>query len=176
MRSGSVAEPERPPLESSASVVRGARPRYKAGVFRRGARVGLRRFFAWGCAAVAAFAFGAASAQTGSLTVAVVDAAGRNPVPGATVELKNDRGLVAPAALVTGPDGKALFPVLPIGAGYRVTVSMPGFARVVVGDLTVGSGERMVPVALLEERVEHETVSAERSVVDLAETSTITKF
>jgi hypothetical protein len=127
---------------------------------------------------LALLSIGASRAQTGGLRIEVVDAADRKPVPGATVVLTNDRGLSAPAALVTAPDGGALFPILPAGPGYRVEVSMPGFARVVIGDLKVASGgdARVLAVALLPEQVEHETVRAERSIVDLAATSSSTKF
>jgi hypothetical protein len=147
----------------------------RLGLSSRGARVGLRRSI-FGIA-LAALACGTASAQTGGLGVLVVDAQGRTPLPGAIVTLTSDRGLVPGASVATGADGIALFPILPIGPGYRIEVAMPGYARVVLSGQSVGSGDaKTIPVALLPEQVEHETVRAERSVVELTETSTSTKF
>src|SRR4029079_15409534 len=156
-------------------------------LFRRGARVGhpgsRREWCARGAllvmlgGALALLSSLPAAAQTGGLAVRVVDAEQRKPLPGATVVLTNDRGLAPRAAIVAGAHGVALFPVLPIGPGYRIEVSMPRFARVVIGDQSVGAGAaKTLPVALLPERVEHETVQAERSVVELSDTTTSTKF
>jgi len=79
------------------------------------------------------------------VTVRVVDRAG--PLPGAQVTIGRTSGGAAFASL-TNAAGTAEFPVLPPGSGYTVDVSVPGYATVRYGDLTVesrlGEGSRFM--------------------------------
>ena len=71
-----------------------------------------------------------ASAQSGGLTIKVLDAADQSPLPGATVVPTNTVQLVAETVVQTNIDGLAEFPILRPGGGYIVQVTMPGYAGV----------------------------------------------
>lgn len=116
-------------------------------------------------------------AQTGGLEVWVFDAADRSPLIGATVSLANDQHLVAATALLTDDQGRARFPVLRAGQGYRVLVSMPGFGAQRSTDHRVHSSqtERLV-FQLSPEQQETVSVSARRDVVDLDQAATTARF
>jgi len=126
------------------------------------------------CAVLVA-GFGSAAAQTGGLSVVVEDATG--PLPGAIVELTSDRGKVAASAVTTDAEGRARFPVLMPGDGYRVRASFPGYGARRVEDLKVPIGSvfevRIVLAAELEERVR---TTASPEVVDLDRQESATRF
>ena len=122
------------------------------------------------CAPVVALA-----QATGGLTVVVTDANG--PLPGATVTIENDEGRVARSSEVTDAKGIAIFPVLPVGGGYSVTVAFPGYGQRLLPDLRVRPNERdTLPVTLAEEYKEEIRVRGQRAVVELEETQTSTRF
>ncbi len=99
-----------------------------------------------------------ALAQNGGLRVAVHDGGNGERLPGATVMLSSDQGLIAPTAQLSDAEGIADFPVLRAGRGYIVEVSFPGFATRRVPALRVASGDRNeVLVSLspsIDERIE----------------------
>ncbi len=66
-------------------------------------------------------------AQTGGIDVCVSDEDGQ-PLAGVTVTLSNEQRFSPTVAELTGENGCAAFPVLRVGGGYAVEVSMPGFA------------------------------------------------
>jgi hypothetical protein len=124
---------------------------------------------------VAALAVSVVSAQSGGLTVQVVDANG--PLPGATVTISHETGFVKTTSSLTTADGLAVFPVLRPGRGYTVEVSFPGFGTRRVSDLHVRlSQSETVTVQLAEEFQERVKVTAEGEVVDLEKTAQTTKF
>lgn len=118
-----------------------------------------------------------AAAQSGGLDVLVVEADGETPAAGVVVELTSDRGLIAPTAVRTGPDGSASFPVLAAGSGYAVEASRPGARVKRIGGLSVSAGESARVRVVLDEgpsaRVE---VSAGGDVVDLETGGTTTRL
>ena len=72
------------------------------------------------------FAVGSVAAQSGGLTIKVVDAADQSPLPGALVILTNTVQLISETAVLTDPDGLAEFPILRAGGGYIVQVTLEG--------------------------------------------------
>ena len=68
-----------------------------------------------------------AVAQTGGIDVCVSDENGQ-PLAGVTVTLSNEQQFSPTVTELTGENGCAAFPVLRVGGGYAVEVSMPGFA------------------------------------------------
>ena len=125
---------------------------------------------------VAALAVTTAAAQTGSLAVEVVDAAGL-PLPGATVTISHKTGNVKTTAQLTGDDGRVDFPVLKPGVGYSIAINHPGYNPRRYDDLRVHINDPLVVsvqlMELLEERV---TVKATRDVIDLTDSSSSYKF
>ena len=90
---------------------------------------------------------------TGGLVVIVSDESG--PLSGAIVTISNTNGFVKPTSVQADGDGKAEFPVLKPGTGYRVEVSRPGYGTQVVDDIQVRAGESIkIPVVLAREMVE----------------------
>ena len=126
-------------------------------------------------AMVVLLAISAASAQSGGLTILVVDSNG--PLPGATVTISHEVGYVATTAVLTNPRGLAEFPVLRPGKGYVVEVSFPGFSSRRYGDIHVKINETTpLTVQLAEEIVERVKVVAQSEVVDLEKTTSSSKF
>ena len=127
------------------------------------------------CLATTLAAYGA---ETGIVRGTVHDTDGA-PLAGATVRLTNDSLLAAPRIGLTDASGAFLFPALPPGAGYAVTVSFPGRATVGESDIVVTAGEgTRLDVALPEEGTLRQQVSvrATREVVDLDEPSGHTHY
>lgn len=117
-----------------------------------------------------------AAAQTGGLSVRVVDGSGA-PLPGATVTLSNDRGYVGTTSEICDRAGVVEFPVLRAGVGYRVEVQLPGFSTVRVVDLRVRIQQTLdVPVQLSSELVERVEAIATREVVSIEESQASTRF
>jgi hypothetical protein len=135
-------------------------------------------------AAVVAFIVAAAvssvAAQTGGITVKVVDSSGE-PLPAATVTISHATGYVAETSSLTNANGLVDFPVLRAtgssGVGYRLSISFPGFAPTMISDIKVRVGETSVQtVKMTEEIVEEVKVTASVPVVDLDETTQSAKF
>ncbi|MCU0449582.1 MAG: carboxypeptidase-like regulatory domain-containing protein, partial [Bernardetiaceae bacterium] len=77
--------------------------------------------------AVAGVQFGASAQSTNASIVGVVNDAKGQPLPGATVQVRNEAtGFRTGTA--TQPDGRYQLRQLPLGGPYTVTVSMIGFA------------------------------------------------
>jgi len=120
------------------------------------------------------------SAQTGGISVKVVDSTGE-PLPAATVTITHPTGYVKEAATLTNAKGLADFPVLRAtgtsSVGYTLNIVFPGFAPMQLTDVKVSMGETTrQPVQLAEEIVERVRVVATTDVVDLEDTSSTTKF
>ena len=136
-------------------------------------------------AALVAFILAAAvstvAAQTGAITVKVVDSSGQ-PLPAATVTISHATGYVAENSALTDARGVVEFPVLRAtgasGIGYRIAIAFPGFAATVLTDVKVRVGESSVQtVKMSEEIVEQVKVTAESApLIDLDRTSQTTKF
>ena len=130
-----------------------------------------------GLLAAVAIATLPASAQTGGLEVRVLDAADGTPLPGAVVTLSSEQGRVATTAARTDADGRVLFPVLRVGAGYVVMVEMPGFATFRDRALRIGTDRvEAYTVQLTPEFEERIEARAERGVIDLDETGRTSRF
>lgn len=126
-------------------------------------------------AVVFAAAVSVASAQTGGLQIEVVDATG--PLPTALVTLSSDVGFIKETTVQADMRGVALFPVLRAGAGYRLTIRMPGYAQQVVSDVRVKINETVgMKIQLFQEIVETVEVTARTNPVDLDKAETSTKF
>ena len=134
--------------------------------------------------AVAAFlvasAFSIVSAQTGGISVKVIDSTGE-PLPAATVTISHPTGYVKEAATLTNAKGLAVFPVLRAtgqsSVGYTLNIVFPGFAPLQLTDVKVSMGKTTrQPVQLAEEIVERIKVIATTDVVDLEDTASSTKF
>lgn len=124
---------------------------------------------------LALLAVTAVMAQSGGLTVRVVDSNG--PLPAATVTISHETGFVKETAVRTNVDGIAEFPVLRPGQGYTIEVSFPGFGTQRLRDQRVQINKNTVlTVQLSEELTERVKVTAEGDVVDLEKTTTSTKF
>ena len=81
----------------------------------------------------------AAASQEATLTGRVSDRNGQ-PLPGATLALANDTLAFQERVMLSGPDGTYRFAHLPPGTGYRLTVSMPGFATLIFSDIDLDPG------------------------------------
>ena len=134
--------------------------------------------------AIAAFIVASAvsivSAQTGAITVKVVDSNG-DPLPAATVTISHPTGYIKEAATLTNAKGVADFPVLRAtgqsSVGYTLNVVFPGFAPMQLTDIKVSiGGTTRQPVQLAEEIVERVKVVATTDVVDLEDTAQSSTF
>jgi hypothetical protein len=126
-------------------------------------------------AIVILLAVSGAAAQSGGLTVKVMDSNG--PLPGATVTISHETGFVKTTSVLTNPDGVVEFPVLRPGRGYVIQVSFPGFASRRIADIQIKLNDNIpLSVQLAEEIVERVKVTAESDVVDLEKTATSSKF
>ena len=133
--------------------------------------------FGVGCVVLLALLAVPAWGQTGSLEVRVIEGATDAPLPGATVTLSNDRGLLRPTSEITNAEGIAAFPVLRVGSGYLVEISAAGFAGQRHGSLRVNAGRTNALVVQLSPEVrETVQVRAERGVVDLDHSGSSSKF
>jgi len=109
-----------------------------------------------------AFVGPAAEKETsGGLTVIVSDEVG--PLPGATVTISNTQGFVKTTSVQTNVRGRAEFPVLRPGSGYRIGVSLANFGTQVVDEIRIRAGETLeIPVVLAQEMVETVRVVASK--------------
>jgi hypothetical protein len=136
---------------------------------------------------------GALFAQTaGALRGSVVDLEGQplagvtvevssegQPLAGVTVEVSSDQPFVAPLATITDAAGGFRVPSLPAGRDYRVRVSLPGFATVLLSDvaITAGRGTTLKVILQSESRLrEQVTVSARPQIVDIDRATTEASF
>ncbi|NJN64117.1 MAG: TonB-dependent receptor [Acidobacteria bacterium] len=120
-----------------------------------------------------------ALAATGSIKVTVLEATSAgtatDPLPGATVQLSEPSGQFQALTIVADANGVALFPVVPVGSTYVVTVQMPGYAPTRVNGVAARSGiETPVPVALIAELQEQVEVVGRGNVVELERGATST--
>ncbi len=115
--------------------------------------------------------------SSGAILVKVTDEKNQS-IPGATIVLSNENKLIAEMPIVTNEDGKAFFPVLPIGTGYKFTVQFPGYAKIVQDDIKVrGTKAPLVFVIKLipeEDLLVKEVVTQERDIVSVDETQSST--
>lgn len=101
------------------------------------------------CLGAILFVTAPALAQTGSLDVKVFDAATRRPLAGVTVNLSSSQWLIAPTMVLTDQNGLVEFPVLKVGRGYAVEVSMDEFDTQSWKDLRIQRGKTGVLAILL---------------------------
>ena len=108
-----------------------------------------------------------AQTQTGSVAGKVTDNE-QEPLPGATVTLSGP-ALMGTQTYTTTEGGDFRFPAVPPGSNYVITVEMPGFQKVVRGELIVSVGKTfrldiiLQPTTLQEEI----TVTGAAPVVDV---------
>jgi outer membrane receptor protein involved in Fe transport len=116
-----------------------------------------------------------ATAQSGGLTVEVVDSDG--PLAGATVTISHPTGFIKTTSLLTDEDGIVEFPVLRPGRGYTIEASFAGLGKHRVDDLEVKiSRVSSVTVQLTERLTERVKVTTEGAVVDLEKVSSSVRF
>jgi hypothetical protein len=116
-----------------------------------------------------------ATAQSGGLTVEVVDSDG--PLAGATVTISHPTGFIKTTSLLTDEDGIVEFPVLRPGRGYTIEASFAGLGQHRVDDLEVKiSRVSSVTVQLTERLTERVKVTTEGAVVDLEKVSSSVRF
>jgi hypothetical protein len=126
---------------------------------------------------VLALCASSARAQTtGGLKIQVVDDKDKSAVIGAAVTLGNTKRLVATSTVLSDGSGVALFPVLPVGSGYVVTILMDGYAGIRLDAAVTADKVRELAVAMTPERVESVVSVAERTTVDLDDNEASTKF
>jgi len=117
-----------------------------------------------------------AAAQTGSLSVEVVDAAGL-PLSGATVTISHETGYVKATTQRTDDDGRTEFPVLKPGGGYSVEIRHPDHGPRRYDDLRVRINDPLqLSIQLMELLEEQVTVVAQRDVIDMTDSATSYKF
>ncbi len=125
---------------------------------------------------VVALAFSAASAQTGGLSVQVLDSDG-NPLPGATVTISNPLGYVGTSAVLSNKKGFADFPVLRPGEAYKIQVTFPGFTPSVQDDIRIRINDNQtLPIQMMTQITERVKVVATTDVIDIDKTEASTKF
>lgn len=119
-----------------------------------------------------------AQVSTGGLTVRVLDASDKSPLPGAQVTLSNDVRAIAPTTVVTDGKGEAHFPVLPPKGGYTIEVFFSGYQRVRLPNIRVKPAEnQLIPVQLTPEQEEVVKVVGEKPpTVELEKTTASTRF
>ena len=107
-------------------------------------------------------------AQSGGMTVRVVDGSTRKPLVGAEVRIEQDAGYLAPTVERTGDDGRVRFPVLTAVGGYRLLVQAEGFRPRSIPALRVTAGrDTEITIALLKQLEERVSVTSERPLIDL---------
>jgi len=117
-----------------------------------------------------------AIAQTGGIDVCVTDEQSQ-ALPGVTVTLSNEQQFSPTVAQLTMENGCASFPVLRVGGGYAVEVSMPGFATRRYLQLRARSGRTLTQaVVLTPQLTERVEVLGRAAVVDLDQTGSSTRF
>ncbi|MCP3979822.1 MAG: TonB-dependent receptor [bacterium] len=118
-----------------------------------------------------------AMAQSGALEIRVLDGQNAEALPGATVVVRNERGLSAETALVTDDDGVVRFPVLRSGQGYVVEVTFPGYGGQIHREVRVRIDEtERLAIQLSPEIQERVRVVSTADVVDIEKTGTATRF
>lgn len=130
-------------------------------------------------AVLAMLAVSAAWAQTGSLSVSVYERIGskRETLPGATVELSRPQSTFTPQSYLTSVDGAVLFASLPVGSGYVVSVTAPGFSAATQSNAQVVAGRTTgLVIVLLPSQVDEVTTVGRRAVVDVAKTESTTSI
>lgn len=125
----------------------------------------LMRWYITG-AALAALAVGMLQASdTGTITIATKEKSG-GAFPGVVVQIKNSKGLAAPAAKQTDSKGEALF-IVPIGAGYTVEVSVAGFATQTSEEFKVSLDKKQQLVFTMQEQLVETVKVRGDKVIDL---------
>jgi len=114
---------------------------------------------------------GFAQKRTGTITGTVKDEQGEL-LPGVTVTVKGE-ALMGTRSMITDARGEFRFIALPVGSGYEITFSMPGFQTVITKDqpVTIGATvtlEIVLKPAKLEEEV---TVLGAAPLVDVEKSS-----
>ena len=89
----------------------------------------------------ACFAATAGLAGTGADLKGRVTDRGGQPLPGATVTIRNDGFSIGERGTVTDATGSYRFLQLPPGTGYRVLVAMAGHAPVEFSDIVLSTGQ-----------------------------------
>ena len=116
-------------------------------------------------------------AQSGGLEIVIRNAADGSSLAGAEVTLSHPERFIATTNLVADEKGIALFPVLRSGGGYVVEVELGGFAGRRIDGLRVQSNAiKRVDVLLSTAVIESVSVKTARSIVDLSEVGSRTKF
>jgi outer membrane receptor protein involved in Fe transport len=115
-------------------------------------------------------------AQSGGLAVLVLDEEG-TPLPGATVSLSNERGLITPIGMLTDSDGLAYFPVLHSGGEYAIEISMGGFgSQRRSGVRVIGGRTEKVEIRLTQPLEEVVEVLGIREIVDFDQQGSSSRF
>ena len=125
--------------------------------------------------AVVAFSIVSVAAQTGGLTIKVVDSQG--PLAGATVTISNDHGYVRTTTVLTNAKGVVKFPVLRAGNGYVIEVGFRGMSVQRLSDIEISLNSVLpITIQMQAEFEESVTVRGASSTVALSTTSTTTRF
>src|SRR5262249_2957810 len=116
--------------------------------------------------ALAAFAAGVALAtDTGFIVVKTTDKGGA-PFPGVIGQVRNSKGLSVPAGKATDAKGEATF-LVPIGIGYSVEVSVPGFAKQDSEEFKVALDKKQPLAFTMQEQLVEKVVVKGEKTVDL---------
>ncbi len=118
-----------------------------------------------------------ALAEVGGLVVRVLDAADGSPILGAMVVVTSDRWREVVHRQASDAEGRAEFPVLPVGEGYTVEVLYSGYARTRLDGIVVRS-EKSTPIEMRlgSEMRESLTVEARPVVIELDRVGETTRF
>ena len=117
-----------------------------------------------------------AVAQTGGITVAVLDEDGQ-PLPGATVTISNELGYVKTTSSLTDKRGIVEFPVLRPGDGYAIQVAFPGYSPLRREELHVRLSQKLpVTLQMFEEYQEVVRVKATTPTIEIDKASSSTRF
>ena len=118
---------------------------------------------------------GASFAASSEATLAgkVIDGSGQ-PLPGATLTLRNDTLAFQERGTVTDAAGEYRFPHLPPGGGYQLTVSLPTYATLVFSDLTLDSGRTVTQDVLLRAGTEMKEVVRVQGKSETLDTEKVT--
>src|SRR5262245_9721996 len=96
------------------------------------------------------------------------------PLPGVTVVLRNDALAFPERGVLTDPEGQYRFINLPPGAGYQMTLSLPGHATVVISDLFLSTGNTLTQNVTLRPSTELNEVVRVQGKGDILDTEKVT--